>query len=93
MPLSFWPDERGKIWYNTHIIEETTQGETGMNYAEAEKLLKSCGQAHVLEYWKKLSKNEREELLAQWKYVAFRHPKGLDYQNRFLYYMHRAASL
>lgn len=47
-----------------------------MNYAEAEKLLKSCGQAHVLEYWKKLSKNEREELLAQ---IANINPKDVKY--------------
>lgn len=36
-----------------------------MNYAEAEKMLKNCGQAHVLAYWKKLGKKEREALLAQ----------------------------
>ena len=36
-----------------------------MNYAEAEKMLKSCGQEHVLAYWKKLSAKERKELLAQ----------------------------
>ena len=34
-----------------------------MNYAQAEKILKSCGQEHVLAYWKKLSKKEREELI------------------------------
>ena len=36
-----------------------------MNYAEAEKLLKSCGQEHVLAYWKKLNKDEQKSLLAQ----------------------------
>ena len=45
-----------------------------MNYAEAEKLLKSCGQEHVLAYWKKLAKDERKELLAQ---VAALDPKSL----------------
>ncbi len=36
-----------------------------MNYQSAEKLLKKCGQEHVLAYWKKLSKKERDELLRQ----------------------------
>ena len=36
-----------------------------MNYATAEKMLKSCGQEHVLAYWKTLSKAERAALLAQ----------------------------
>ncbi len=36
-----------------------------MNYAEAEKLLKSCAQEHVLAYWKKLSSKERAALLDQ----------------------------
>ena len=36
-----------------------------MNYAQAEKMLKSCGQEHVLAYWRKLSKKERGELLEQ----------------------------
>ena len=45
-----------------------------MNYAEAEKLLKSCGQEHVLAYWKKLAKDERRDLLAQ---VAALDPKSL----------------
>ena len=45
-----------------------------MNYAEAEKLLKSCGQEHVLAYWKKLAKDERKDLLAQ---VAALDPKSL----------------
>ena len=45
-----------------------------MNYTEAERLLKSCGQEHVLAYWKRLAKNERKELLAQ---VATIEPKSL----------------
>ena len=45
-----------------------------MNYTEAERLLKSCGQEHVLAYWKRLAKNERKELLAQ---VATLEPKSL----------------
>ncbi|MGN0832849.1 MAG: UTP--glucose-1-phosphate uridylyltransferase [Kiritimatiellia bacterium] len=36
-----------------------------MNYAQAEKMLKSCGQEHVLAYWKKLSKREQSALLDQ----------------------------
>ncbi len=36
-----------------------------MNRSEAEKLLKKCGQQHVLAYWNKLGKAEREALLAQ----------------------------
>ena len=47
-----------------------------MNYAEAEKLLKSCGQEHVLAYWKKLGKAERTALLAQ---VATIEPKSVKY--------------
>ena len=45
-----------------------------MNYAEAERLLKSCGQEHVLAYWKKLAKGERQELLAQ---ISTLDPKSL----------------
>jgi UDP-N-acetylglucosamine/UDP-N-acetylgalactosamine diphosphorylase len=45
-----------------------------MNYEEAEKLLKKCGQEHVLAYWKKLGKKEREELLAQ---IATLEPKSV----------------
>ena len=45
-----------------------------MNYPEAERLLKSCGQEHVLAYWKRLAKNERKELLAQ---IATIEPKSL----------------
>ena len=45
-----------------------------MNYTEAERLLKSCGQEHVLAYWKRLAKNERKELLAQ---IATIEPKSL----------------
>ena len=45
-----------------------------MNYAEAESLLKKCGQEHVLAYWKKLSKGERAALLAQ---VAAIDPKSV----------------
>ena len=47
-----------------------------MNYAEAEKMLKKCGQEHVLAYWKKLGKGEREALLAQ---IAKIDPKSLKY--------------
>ena len=47
-----------------------------MNYAEAEKLLKSCGQEHVLAGWKKLAKAERAALLAQ---IATLEPKSLKY--------------
>ena len=45
-----------------------------MNYAEAEKTLKGCGQEHVLAFWKKLSKDERASLLAQ---VAKIEPRSL----------------
>ena len=47
-----------------------------MNYAEAEELLKSCGQEHVLAGWKKLAKAERAALLAQ---IATLEPKSLKY--------------
>ena len=47
-----------------------------MNYAEAEKMLKSCGQDHVLAYWRKLGKKEREALLAQ---IAKISPKNVKY--------------
>ena len=36
-----------------------------MNYNEAEKVLKACGQEHVLAGWPKLSKKARAALLAQ----------------------------
>ena len=36
-----------------------------MNYQEAEKKLKSCGQEHLLAGWNKLGKKAREALLAQ----------------------------
>ena len=36
-----------------------------MNYAEAEKMLKKCGQEHVLAYWKKLNKKEPAARLEQ----------------------------
>jgi UDP-N-acetylglucosamine/UDP-N-acetylgalactosamine diphosphorylase len=36
-----------------------------MNYAEALEKLTGCGQEHLLDYWKKLSKNERAVLLRQ----------------------------
>ena len=45
-----------------------------MNYAEAEKMLKSCGQEHVLAYWKKLNKSEQKALLAQ---IATIEPKNV----------------
>lgn len=47
-----------------------------MNYAEAEKMLKKCGQEHVLAYWKRLGKKDREALLAQ---IATIDPKDLAY--------------
>ena len=47
-----------------------------MTYAEAEKMLAKCGQSHVLAYWKKLGKKEREELLEQ---VAKIDPKNVKY--------------
>ena len=47
-----------------------------MNYAQAEKMLKSCGQEHVLAYWKKLTKKEQGELLEQ---VATIEPKNVKY--------------
>ena len=45
-----------------------------MNLAEAKKRLAACGQEHVLEYWKELSKAERSALLAQ---VAAIDPKSV----------------
>ena len=45
-----------------------------MNYSEAERLLKSCGQEHVLAYWKKLDKAGQKALLAQ---VAAIDPKDV----------------
>ena len=45
-----------------------------MNLAEAKKRLAACGQEHVLEYWKGLSKAERSTLLAQ---VAAIDPKSV----------------
>ena len=47
-----------------------------MNYAQAEKMLKSCGQEHVLAYWKRLSKKEQSDLLEQ---VAKIEPKNVKY--------------
>ena len=47
-----------------------------MNYAEAEKMLKSCGQEHVLAYWKKLGKAEKAALLEQ---IAKIEPKSVKY--------------
>ena len=47
-----------------------------MNYAEAEKMLKKCGQEHVLAYWKKLGKKEQAALLEQ---IATIEPKNLAY--------------
>ena len=47
-----------------------------MNYAEAEKTLNSCGQGHVLSFWKKLSKKSQESLLAQ---IATIEPKNVKY--------------
>ena len=45
-----------------------------MNYEEAERLLRKCGQEHVLAYWKTLGRKEREALLAQ---VETLEPKSL----------------
>ena len=45
-----------------------------MNYEEAAKLLKGCSQEHVLAFWKKLDKKEREALLAQ---IATIEPKSV----------------
>ncbi len=45
-----------------------------MNLAEAKKRLAACGQEHVLEYWKGLSKAERSVLLAQ---IAAIDPKSV----------------
>ena len=47
-----------------------------MNYAEAEKMLKKCGQEHVLAWWKKLDKAGRAALLEQ---VARIEPRSLTY--------------
>ena len=47
-----------------------------MNYTQAEKMLKSCGQEHVLAYWKKLSKKEQAALLEQ---IAKIEPKNVKY--------------
>ena len=47
-----------------------------MNYSEAEKMLKSRGQEHVLAYWKKLTKKEQGELLEQ---IAKIEPKNVKY--------------
>ena len=45
-----------------------------MNYIEASKVLASCGQEHLLAYWKKLSKKEQSALLGQ---IAAIDPKDL----------------
>lgn len=47
-----------------------------MTLAEAEKMLKSCGQEHVLAYYKKLSKKDQAALLAQ---IATIEPKNVKY--------------
>ena len=47
-----------------------------MNYAEAEKMLKGCGQEHVLAYWKKLGKKDQTSLLEQ---IAKIEPKNVRY--------------
>ena len=52
-----------------------------MNYAEAEKMLKKCGQEHVLAYWKKLGRTEQAALLGQ---VATIEPKSLAYCRKAL---------
>ena len=45
-----------------------------MTYDEAVKMLAKCGQEHVLAFWKKLGKNDREALLAQ---IAKIEPKSV----------------
>ncbi len=45
-----------------------------MTYEEATKLLAKCGQAHVLAYWKRLGKKDRDSLLAQ---IATIEPKNI----------------
>ena len=47
-----------------------------MNYAEAEKTLKACGQEHVLAYFKGLSKKEQSAFLDQ---IAKIEPKNVRY--------------
>lgn len=47
-----------------------------MNLEAAKKLLKSCGQEHVIAYWNKLSKSERAGLLEQ---IAKINPKSIRY--------------
>ena len=47
-----------------------------MNYEQAMKMLKSCGQEHVLAGWKGLGKSARQALLAQ---VATIDPKNVKY--------------
>ena len=47
-----------------------------MNYSQAKKMLKSCGQEHVLAYWNKLGKVERTALLDQ---VAKIEPTSVRY--------------
>ena len=47
-----------------------------MNYAEAEKTLKGCGQEHVLAYFRKLAKKDQSALLAQ---IATIEPKNVRY--------------
>ena len=45
-----------------------------MNFTDAERLLRKCGQEHVLAHWKKLGKKDRDALLAQ---IATLDPKSL----------------
>ena len=45
-----------------------------MTYEEAAEMLAKCGQEHVLAYWKKIGKKERESLLAQ---IATIEPKNV----------------
>ena len=47
-----------------------------MTYEEAAKVLKKCGQEHVLAFWDKLKAKEREALLAQ---IATIDPKSVAY--------------
>ena len=47
-----------------------------MKLEEAKKLLEKCGQEHVLAFWNKLGKKEREALLAQ---VATIEPESVKY--------------
>ena len=67
--LTPWAD----LLYNCHQVKPR-KVKAKMNYAEAESLLKKCGQQQVLAHWPKLGKKDRESLLAQ---IATLDPKSL----------------